>query len=141
MFEDALAELDALDPVSQHRPEILEMRTLILMRLKRWKPALDCSRQLCLAAPGNGAGFVHTAFCLHELGHTEEAKTALLAGESALENEPVFFYNLACYECALGEIQPAREHLERSFALDKKYREFAKADPDLAPLRASAEEL
>jgi hypothetical protein len=88
------------------------------------------------AAPESGAGFVHTAFCLHELGQTAAAKSTLLAGESALRNEAVFFYNLACYECALGEIQPAREHLERSFALDEKYREFAEADPDLAPLRA-----
>ena len=29
----------------------------------------------------------------------------------------------------------ARLHLDKSFALDKKFRDFAKSDPDLAALR------
>jgi tetratricopeptide (TPR) repeat protein len=103
--------------------------------MKKWREALNLSRQLCGAAPDSGAGFVHSSFCLHELGRTAEAKRTLLAGAAALENEPVFFYNLACYECALGNLGAAREHLERSIEMDKKYREFAETDPDLAPLR------
>ena len=137
MFEEALAELDLLDHVSQLRPEILEMRVLVLMRIKKWRDALELSRQLCWAAPESGAGYVHSAFCLHELGRTAEARTMLLAGESALKNEPVFFYNLACYECALGDLTAAREYLSRSIAMDEKYREFAETDPDLAVLRGS----
>ena len=40
-------------------------------------------------------------------------------------------YNLACYECVLGNLESAQAHLETSFALDKKFRSFAKTDPDL----------
>jgi hypothetical protein len=43
--------------------------------------------------------------------------------------------NLACYECALGNLGRACAHLDRSFQLDKKFRDFARGDPDLAALR------
>src|SRR5207249_7602467 len=95
--------------------------------------ALTTARELCKAAPQSAAGFVHAAFCLHELGRTAEAKEMLLAAPQVIENEPVYHYNLACYECALGNLDAARMHLEKSFAMDKKYRAFAKTDPDLAP--------
>jgi hypothetical protein len=36
----------------------------------------------------------------------------------------------------LGDIDEARKLLAQSFALDGKYREFARTDPDLAPLFA-----
>jgi hypothetical protein len=54
-----------------------------------------------------------------------------------LHDEPTFHYNLACYECRLGHLDLARIHLEKSIELDKNFREFAKSDPDLAPLHAS----
>ncbi len=135
MHREALAELDSLDEKSRERPEILEMRLLILMHLKRWKDALAISRKLCKVAPKSSAGFVHAAYCLHELGRTDDARAVLLSGPPVLANEPTYHYNLACYECALGYLESAREHLEHSFTLDKKFREFAKTDPDLEPLR------
>ncbi len=135
MHREALAELNALDESAQEQPEILEMRLLILMHAKKWKEALAISRRLCKSAPESHAGFVHAAFCLHELGKTDEAKTVLLGGPASLSNEPTYHYNLACYECALGNLEAARAHLDVSFSMDKKFREFARTDPDLAPLR------
>jgi len=58
----------------------------------------------------------------------------LLGGPEALRAEPTFHYNLACYECVLGHLDLARMHLEKSIQLDTKYRDFARGDPDLAPL-------
>lgn len=137
MLREALAELDALEAETRERPEILEMRLLILMQARKWKEALSISRRLCKLAPDSSAGFVHTAFCLHELGRTEDAKAILLSGPVSLSNEPTYHYNLACYECALGHLESARAHLETSFSMDKKFRDFARHDPDLEPLRES----
>lgn len=137
MLADALAELETLDAAQRQRPEVLEMRTLLLMRSRRWPQALEAARALCTGAPDNGAGWVHAAFCLHELGQTALARDTMLAAPPALRDEPVFHYNLACYECALGDTESARAHLAHSFAMDKKYREFARHDPDLEPLRAA----
>lgn len=135
MCDDALAELDSLPEEVARNSTVLELRTVILMQARRWKPALTASRELCEVAPEKTVGFIHAAFCLHELRRTAEARDVLLAGPEALHAEPTYHYNLACYECALGHLDLARLHLEKSFDLDKKMRDFAKTDPDLAALR------
>ena len=135
MFDDALAELDTLPAEARDEPAAIEMRLGILMQARRWKNALTVSRQLCRVFPDKNIGYIHTAFCLHELGKTEEARSILLEGPETLRTEPTYHYNLACYECHLGNVEMARAHLDRSFQLDKKFRDFAKTDPDLQALR------
>lgn len=135
MYEDALAELDAIEAAVRERPEILELRVLILMHGRQWGKALAASRKLCDIRPEATVGYIHTAFCLHELGRPDEAKATLLCGPAALLDEPIYHYNLACYECVLGNLESAQAHLETSFSLDKKFRELAKTDPDLKALR------
>jgi predicted Zn-dependent protease len=134
MFDDALAELETLPPETAGHEGVVELRAVILMQARRWKPALEASRVLCVLQPDQSGGYIHVAFCLHELGRTEEAREVLLGGPDRLRAEPTFHYNLACYECVLGHLDLARMHLEKSIQLDKKYRDFAKGDPDLAPL-------
>ena len=51
-----------------------------------------------------------------------------------LRDEPVYFYNLACYEVALGKPQAALTWLRLSVEMDRHYRERALADPDLAAI-------
>jgi len=135
MYDDALAELDSLPAEALKTAEALELRTVILMQAKRWQEALAVGRELCLTEPKKSGGFIHTAFCLHELGRTIEARDCLLDGPPSLHSEATFHYNLACYECALGHLDLARLHLDKSFAMDKKMRDLAKRDPDLAALR------
>jgi len=135
MHDDAIAELDNLDPVAADDPEVLETRLHILMHAKRWKEALAASRKFCKASPDLPSGFIHAAFCLHEMGRTQDAKSLLLGGPAALLKEPTYHYNLACYEARLGNFAEAHAHLETSFAMDRKYREFAKNDADLEPIR------
>ena len=135
MFDDALAEIDSLPEEVAQNATVVELRTVILMQARRWKPALTASRALCRVAPEKPSGFIHTAFCLHELGRTTEARETLLSGPESLHAQPVYHYNLACYECALGNLDLARLHLDKSFELDKAYREYARSDPDLAALR------
>ena len=136
MHEDALAELDDIVPAVRNRPDVLELRILILLHAKKWAVALEDSRELCKLRPEATTGFIHTAFCLHELGRSGEAKGVLLSGPASLADEAIFHYNLACYECVLGNLESARTHLETSFSIDKIYRTFAKTDPDLKPLGA-----
>ncbi len=138
MFDDALTELNALPVEAKSHPEAIETRLAILMQARRWKSALTVSRELCLMCPDKNIGYIHAAFCLHELGDTVEARTLLLSGPETLHADPTYHYNLACYECRLGNFDLARVHLDRSFQLDKKYREFAKTDPDLKALRSDS---
>ena len=134
LWREAWRELDGLSDAAQHRPDVLEMRILILINEQKWKEALNLSRQLAEVAPEEEGGWVHWAYCLHELGRTGEAIQALLSAPASLREKAIFHYNLACYSCALGQIDAAREALRRSIALDKRYRDFARSDSDLKPL-------
>ncbi|HWB58136.1 MAG TPA: hypothetical protein VG733_01530 [Chthoniobacteraceae bacterium] len=135
MHEDAIAELDAIAPKIADQPEVLEARLLILMHARQWKDALAVCRRFCRAMPDAASGYIHAAFCLHELGRTPEAKSLLVGGPPSLLKEPTYHYNLACYEAKLGNYPEAHAHLETSFAMDRKFREFAKGDADLEPIR------
>ncbi|MDQ3118330.1 MAG: hypothetical protein M3Q89_01965 [Verrucomicrobiota bacterium] len=134
MVAESLAELDAIPPRLQRRPEVLQLRLHHYMRSKRWGPALRVSQLLCRLAPNCGAGFLHAGFCLHQLGKTEDARKLLITGPVALLKEPIYYYNLGCYDALLGNIEAAETNLQISFKMDSTLREIAKIDPDLAAL-------
>jgi tetratricopeptide (TPR) repeat protein len=131
MADQALAELDALEPRDQLRQEALQMRLFIVMHAKRWEQALSVCARLRAVNPEDTTGYIHAAFCLHEMGRTNEAKELLIAGPSSLLSEPTYHYNLGCYDAVLGNLKEATQHLETSFRMDKKFEEIAKLDPDL----------
>jgi hypothetical protein len=46
----------------------------------------------------------------------------------------VFHFNLACYECQLGNIDAAKVYLTETFDIEPRYRLLALEDEDLKPL-------
>ena len=136
MTRQSVAELNAIETTFQARPEVLQLRLHHLMRDKKWARALIVSRKLCRVAPECGAGFLHAGFCLHELGRTAEAKRLLLRGPVTLLKEPIYYYNMGCYNALLGNVHAAKMHLQTSFKMDASFRELAKKDPDLKAVRA-----
>ncbi|HEY5814387.1 MAG TPA: hypothetical protein VIT23_17240 [Terrimicrobiaceae bacterium] len=131
MPDEALREIDALPPTDQLREETLQIRLFIVMRARRWEQALSLCARLRATSPHGATGFIHGAFCLHEMGRTFEAKELLLQGPSSLLGEPTYHYNLGCYDAVLGNLDAAARHLATSFQMDKKFRQIAKRDPDL----------
>jgi hypothetical protein len=136
MSRESICELNAIDPASQDRPEVLQLRLHHLMRKKSWVRALVVSRKLCRVAPQFSAGFLHAGFCLHELGKTAQAKELLLKGPVTLLKEPIYYYNMGCYDALLGNVRDATMHLKTSFKMDESFRELAKKDPDLKAVHA-----
>jgi Flp pilus assembly protein TadD len=135
MTRQSIAELNELEQPYQSRPEVLQLRLHHLMRAQRWASALRISQKLCRAAPDCSAGYLHAGFCLHELGKTAEAKQLLLKGPAALLKEPIYYYNMGCYDALLGNVRDARINLETSFRMDSSFRELAKKDPDLEAVK------
>ncbi len=131
MDRESMAELNSIPKAQQNRPEVLQLRLHHLMLRQSWQRALILSRKLCRVAPDCGAGFLHAGFCLNQLGRTKDARRILLKGPPALRREPIYYYNLGCYEALLGHLQDARRYLERSFQMDGHFRAIAKNDPDL----------
>jgi len=136
MTRQSVAELDAIEATFQERPAVLQLRLHHLMREKKWARALIVSRKICRVAPECSTGFLHAGFCLHELGKTAEAKQLLLKGPVALLKEPIYYYNMGCYDALLGNVRDAKMHLQTSFKMDASFRELAKKDPDLKAVRA-----
>ncbi len=134
---EALAELDSLTDENQERAETLRTRITIVLKLRAWADASRLSERMCELYPNESFGFIHKAYCLHELGETAEAKRVLLDGPAGLLEEPTYYYNLGCYDAILGNLDSARAYLRASFRLDKSFRELAKTDPDLASIRDS----
>lgn len=131
MKREARGEFDALPAEERLGRAGLQLNIQLHLSGHDWEKALALSRQLCDVAPDSHAGYIHAAYCLHELGRTREARELLVDGPESLRDEPVFFYNLGCYEARLGETESARAWLLRSFELDDDLRKQAKNDPDL----------
>ena len=135
MNRESVAELNAIDKSDQDRPEVLQMRLHHLMRERKWGRALAISRKLCRVAPHCTAGYLHAGFCLHELGKTLQAKKLLMKGPVALLREPIYYYNMGCYDALLGNSKSAQVHLLTSFKMDPSFRAIAKKDPDLESVK------
>lgn len=134
MPREALSELKRLSAEAAVSPPGLELRIVILLKLHRWKAAAASARKLCRVLPDQPAGFIHLAFCLHELGETVRARDVLRKAPPNVRKDATCCYNLACYEAVLGELDAARLHLAQSISIDKRFRDFARTDSDLAPL-------
>ena len=134
MYNEAWSELEKLPPDKRDRPEVREFRIAVRLDEGKTEEALALCGILCSLHPENHAGFIQGAYCLHALGRTEDAIELLQAGPETLRDEPVYFYNLACYEVALGKPQAALTWLRLSVEMDRHYRERALADPDLAAI-------
>jgi tetratricopeptide (TPR) repeat protein len=135
MYNEALLELDQILPADQDRLESLRMRIQVLLQIRDWKAGLKLSLRAADLFPQESYGFIHAAFCLHEMGQTQEAKEKLLGGPPSMLEEPIYYYNLGCYETVLGNLDQAKAYLRASFRLNKDFREIARQDPDLAPIR------
>ena len=131
MWEDAEQERAALGTLLDHNPAGRELKLRILMGTGDWPRAVKLAMDLANEFPEQGHWFTHTAYCLHELGRTQEAREFLMTGPSSLKDDPLFYYNLACYECMLGRLDEARLLLGKAIERDAGLAKLARTDPDL----------
>jgi tetratricopeptide (TPR) repeat protein len=134
LADDALAELAALSVEAASSKEAVETRLLCELNAKHWAAALRLAERLCEMEPGSHVGYVHAAYCLHELGRTHDAVLQLESGPASLRNKSLYYYNLGCYHTQLGNLEKALGLLRKSFEMDDNLRRAAKRDPDLQPL-------
>ncbi len=135
LHEEAQAELAHLPLSASERVDVIELCVLCLMGERRWVEALVLTQKLCEVEPGEPGGFIHSAYCLHELGRTSDALDLLARGPATLRTKPVYYYNLGCYLACLGDDEKALQLLKQSFEMDGSLRSHARKDPDLDRLR------
>lgn len=135
LHAEARREITALSPDKMNRPDVIELQVLCSMGEEDWSGALEHARRLCSLEKDEPGGFIHAAYCLHELGRTDEALSTLRNGPPSLRKKAVYFYNLGCYSARLGLVEEALLMLEQAFAKEPGLRKAARKDPDLAALR------
>ena len=112
------------------------MRWEIYAAAKKWETALDIAAALIQLDPEGPLGWVHRSYALHELKRTTEARDNLLRVVDKFPISATMRYNLACYECQLGNLDRAKRWLEKAFELGdaRNMKLAALDDPDLEPL-------
>ncbi len=134
---EARAELELLDAQNREHPDALEVWWKILAAEHDWKAALECAEKLATRAPERSSAWINLSFALHELQRTREAFDRLQGAAGQFPDDFVIPYNLACYQCRLGNEAAAWQWLERAAqaANPRLIRSMALEDPDLAALR------
>ncbi len=135
LHAEAREELAALPVAAHGRVDVIEITLLCLMGERRWEEAFALAAKLCQQEPSEPGGFIHAAFCLHEMNRTAEALDFLGRGPASLRTKPEYFYNMGCYHAKLVEVDKALRYLRQAFDLDPSLRRFARKDADLAALR------
>jgi hypothetical protein len=78
---------------------------------------------------------VGSAGPLDEAGKYAEVADRLGALVAAAPQYPMLFYNLACCESLCGRPSDALGHLRRALEMPEEFRDSAKSDSDLDPIR------
>ena len=141
MTAEAWAALETIDAAFSGCIEVLQLRMGFLIEERRWDDALQLSLDMCQSMPDEDAGFIHAAYCLHELGRTCDAFDTLRTGPASLADNPVYHYNIACYQAVLGDTDNASRSVCRAIQMDSKLVSEALSDPDLAGIRDVIESL
>jgi len=135
MTEDALVEVEAIEKEHRLRLDVVLMRMEILRVMKRWAEGAKLGQEALMMHVNCGALYLVTAYAVRRSIGLTQARDILLSGEHALKKEPMFFFNMGCYQCQLEDVESAKQWLLEAFALDGKYRKVAWDDPDLEALR------
>ncbi len=141
LHSEARVELSHLPTESADRADVIELIVLCFMGEKRWAEGLALTQKLRELEPDEPGGYIHAAYCLHELGQTHEALDLLARGPAVLRTKPVYYYNVGCYLACLGQDEKALQLLEQSFEMDGSLRSHARKDPDLDGLRQKLEKI
>jgi Flp pilus assembly protein TadD len=129
-------ELEKITPRLRSHPEVLAARWVIYAKAGNWQACSDIAAAVVTASPENSWGWIHKAYSLRRVpgGGIESAKVVLLEAQQKFPKEPTIAYNLACYDCQLGNLNAARKWLESAIALAPDPRSVKLAaleDPDL----------
>lgn len=141
MFEETWEELDELTEKQQQTVETLDLRIRCRLDEQRYEDAFQWCQTMKEHFPEEHIAYIQGAFCLHEMGKTREAQAWLQSGPSSLQVEAKYFYNLGCYDLALGSEESASAWLKQAFEMEPTYLADAMKDPAFEPILARIAEM
>lgn len=136
LLNDAANELEKVAFEDRLTPPVLFCRIKLYMAAKQWDMVEAMAKPLVTIPNVDAAVWVHWAYAVRRLRSVSEAKDILLKAEPIYGKTcGMLQFNLACYECVLGNITEARKRLRMACKLDKQFKALALDEPDLKGLR------
>jgi len=136
MFLDAIDELEALPKNLTNSIQVLALWIEAYQGLKKWGEMQAVAHRLAEVAPENVQWAISWAYATRRAESIPAAREILLEAMARHPKEPLIYYNLACYDCQLGELSSARGFLERALKMAPNFRRMALEDDDLRPLHS-----
>lgn len=138
MFAEADAELNEVALEIRRLPEYLGVRLSCFVALKAWGEAGAVARTLSEMQPNEAQWFISLAYATRRAQSIEAARAILLEASIRFPKEPIIPYNLACYDCQLGDLAAARVFFRAALKMEPKtIWRMAQEDDDLKPLWAN----
>lgn len=139
-WHEAKVELQKISDENRRAPAVLLAEYEVYSSSKDWGHAADVAGVLVEVIPNSAGVWLSLAYAVRRKpgGNIEEARAILTKGEQLFPGESMIAYNLACYECQLGNMDMARDWLDKAMARGdaKQIRALALKDPDLEPIWA-----
>ena len=136
---EAEVELEKIAPQLRGHPAVLSVNYDIHAVAGKWDAAAEIAGRLVKSMPDQPHVWICLAYATRRKagGGIPDVKQILTEAEKKFPAEYLMRYNLACYECQLGNLKAAMKWLKKAIELagEKDIRMMALDDPDLEPLR------
>jgi predicted Zn-dependent protease len=120
---------------------VISVRFEVYSKAGKWDAAAEMADRLVSLEPHEPGSWIALAYATRRKpgGGILQAREILLPAQTRFPEVWLIPYNLACYECQLGNQNEARTWLDKAFAIGdpKTIKMMALADPDLEPLRGA----
>jgi Flp pilus assembly protein TadD len=135
---EAKMELDKIAPPFKSHPAVLSVCFDLHAQSKQWGAAAEIAGKLTELEPREAGAWISLAYATRRKngGGIPAARAILVQAQRNFPKEAIIAYNLACYDCQLGDLIAAKAWLDKACHLGDVHtvKRMARQDPDLEPL-------
>ena len=135
---EAVAEFEKIAPQFRSHPDVLAVQFDIHAAAGKWNAAVEVAGTLTQLEPEQPGSWISLAYATRRRtgGGIPQARAILIQDQRSFPRETIIAYNLACYDCQLGDLDAAKAWLDKACTLGNvdRIKLMALQDPDLEPL-------
>ena len=135
MFDEAVKEVDAALRLAPDNHEALALKSAALWQANRLQEAEPFIAQLAELHPREAGIWINLAYIRRRTQSLAAAVETLQHAFDANPQDPLAYFNMACYRAVQNRPGEALELLKNAFQLDPHLRALAKAEHDLDSIR------